>query len=561
MAKSKQNEFVGTAYARAVVAGEIPAGELARLACERHLRDLKRGRNSGYYFDQRAAERAIDFFAFLKHSKGEWAGRRFELEPWQLFIIGCLFGWKNTADGLRRFRKAYIELPRKNGKSTLGAGIGMYLFVADGEPGAEVYTAATKRDQAKIVHSEATRMVKKSPTLRRRVHVTNQNLSIEKTSSKYEPLGADGDTMDGLNVHGAIIDEIHAHKTRDVVDVLDTATGSRRQPLIVELTTAGYDRHSICWEEREHTAQVLRGTINDPSWFGIIYGIDEGDDWRDPKIWAKANPNYGVSVKPQDLERKSRKALEVPAYQNTFRRLHLDQWTRQESRWLDINVWDETAGALVEFEQLKGRDCFAGLDLASTTDLASLNLIFPPADPVKGVYITVPFFWIPGDNIEERGLRDRVPYREWVDAGLITATEGNVIHYDAIRGKILELQEIVNIRELAFDRWGATQLSQQLDDAGLTVIPFGQGYASMSPPTKQLLALCLERRLRHGGNPVLRWMADNMVVKTDPAANVKPDKEKSTEKIDGMVAMIMALDRADRHEERPAWGVAKGNAS
>lgn len=541
-----KTEHLVTLYARHVVAGEIAAGKLVHQACERHLHDLQGGAERGLVFDEAAATHAIEFFGFLRHSKGEWAGAAFALALWQAFIVGCIFGWKFSATGLRRYRRAYIEVPRKNGKSTLLSGIGLYLLIADGEPGAEIYTAATKRDQARITHGEATRMVKASPMLRSRVGVFKDNLHVEATHSKYMPLGADGDTMDGLNVQAAIIDEVHAHKTRAVVDVLDTATGSRRQPLILEITTAGWDRKSVCWEHHEYSRQVLEGVLLDDTWFAYVATIDEKDDWADPAVWAKANPNFGVSVKPDDMARKAKRAKSVPAEQNSFKRLHLNVWTEQSEKWLDMEKWDECGEAVI-MERLIGRTCYAGLDLASTTDIAALVLVFPD-DSDPPIYDILPFFWVPAETVIERSRKSNVNYLAWVEQGLIEATEGNVIDYRAIMARLDDSATRFTIRELAYDRWGATQLVQWMQEGGVEVVPFGQGFASMSPPTKELLNLVLAKRIRHGGHPVLRWMADNMVVRQDPAGNLKPDKSKSSEKIDGMVALIEGIDRATRQD-------------
>lgn len=534
-----------TRYARSVADGDVPAGRLQRLACDRHLNDLQHARERGLRFDVELADRAIRFFGFLRHSKGEWAGQSFDLAEWQAFIVGSLFGWLRE-DGLRRFRTAYVEVPRKNGKSTLLSGIGLYLLIADDEPGAEIYTAATKRDQARITHGEAARMVKASPFLRNRIGAFRDNLHVEATHSKFEPLGADSDTMDGLNIHGAIIDELHAHKTSGVVDVLDTATGARRQPLIVEITTAGWDRQSICWQHHEYTRQIVEGLIEDDSWFGFIAAADADDDWTDERTWQKANPNYSVSVKPDDLRRKALKAQQMPAAQNSFKRLHLNIWTEQADRWMTIEAWDKCAGAL-DPDMLIGRECYAGLDLASTTDIAALVLVFP-SDDDPTIYDVLCYFWVPAETVLQRTRSGSVPYATWVDQGLIFATEGNVIDYRAIMATLDELAQLYDIREVAYDRWGATELIQTLQDEGLEVVPFGQGFVSMSPPTKSLMTMVLSERIRHSNNPVLRWMAGNMVVREDPAGNLKPDKSKSTEKIDGMVALIMGLDRAERHE-------------
>lgn len=530
-----------TRYANAVIKGDIPAGKYIRLAAQRHLNDLKEGKKRGIYFDVDAAQHALDFYQFLKHSKGKWAGQSFELSPWQEFIVGSVFGWKRE-DGYRRFRTAYNEIPRKNGKSTLSSGVGLYLLAADGEAGAEVYAAATKREQAKIVFSEASRMVKASPELRKVIGVFAHNLHIQATASKLEPLGADADTMDGLNVHGAIIDELHAHKTRAVVDVMETATGARTQPLQFEITTAGYNRNSVCWEHRLYTTQILEGFVEDDTWFGFIACIDEGDDWKDPNVWYKANPNLGISVYLDDLKRKADKAKQLPAAQNAFRRLHLNQWTEQAERWLDIEAWDE-CGNPVDIEELAGRSCYGGLDLASTTDVAALVWLFPPEQEDEKWKI-VTRFWVPKESIKKRSEKDKVPYDVWAKQGLLEATDGNVVNYNVIEKRILEDCARFTVLELAYDRWNATQIITNLDDEGVNVIGFGQGFQSMSAPTKELEKLVISKELAHGGHPILRWMAGNVAVKQDPAGNLKPAKDKSTEKIDGIVALIMALGRA-----------------
>ncbi len=534
--RNQKNDHPVTKYARDVKSGKIPACKLVKLACKRHLSDLRFGKKRGIYFDELEADYALDFFGFLNHSKGEWAGETFELEPWQQFIVGSIFGWLRE-DGTRRFRTAYNEIPRKNGKSTLAAGIGLTLFFADGEPGAEVYTAATKKDQAKIVFEEAKNMVLASAHLKKRIGVFKTNLHMLSQRAKLEPLGADEDTMDGLNVHGAIIDEVHAHKNRGVVEVLETATGARRQPLQFEITTAGYDRNSICWEHHDYSTKILEGIIEDDTWFAFITSIDEKDDWTNPDTWIKANPNLGVSAKLDDLIRKCEKAKHLPAAQNAFRRLHLNQWTEQANRWINMTSWNKCKGH-VDAELLAGKECYGGLDLASTTDIAAFVLYFPTE--LKALS----YFWIPEENIQERVNRDRVPYDAWVRDGHITATEGNVVDYDVIRSDINALGETFNIQEIAADRWNATQIITQLEGDDFTMIPFGQGFASMAAPTKELGRLITGKELQHGDNPVLSWMASNMTVKQDAAGNLKPDKEKSTEKIDGIVALIMAIGRA-----------------
>lgn len=534
-------------YGRRVVLGEIVVCKWVRLFVERHFRDLETGAGRGLYFSAQAGERVLRFFSLLKHSKGEWAGQVFALDDWQKFYLFVLFGWLRV-DGTRRFRIAYTEIPRKNGKSTLAAGIGLYLFVGDNEPGAEVYCAATKRDQAKIVWSEIARMVKSSSGFRKYIKPLKDNLYCEGKNAKCEPLGSDEDTLDGLNPNAAIVDELHAHKNRGVWDLMTTATGSRRQPLIFAITTAGYDRQSVCFQQHEYAEKVLEGVIEDDAFFAFIAALDVGDDWTDPKSWIKANPNLGVSVKLESLQEQCLKAQQDPSSLNAFLRLRLNQWTNNEIRWVTHDVWDQNAGVIDE-SLLEGRICYGGLDLASTTDTASFVLLFPPVEP-NGPIVIVPRFWIPSENMRLRVLRDRVPYDAWVRDGWMMATPGNVIDYDSIRQQIQEDYRRFAIRQIRFDRWGATQLSTQLaGEDGLEMVTMGQGFASMSSPMKEFMRLLLEQRIAHGGHPVLRWQASNVMARMDPAGNIKPDKAASRERIDGMVASIMALDGVVREPD------------
>lgn len=538
-------EFTATKYIEDVLAGRQVVCKWVRLAVERHVHDLETAEERGFWFDEEAARRAIAFFSLLKHSKGEWAGRPVKLEPWQQFHLWVIFGWKRE-DGTRRFRTSYLEVARKNGKTTMAAGIGLYLMLADGEPGAEIYTAATKRDQARIAHSEATRMVKASPQLRKEVTVYKDNIHIVDTASKFEPLGADSDTMDGLNVHGAIVDEVHAHKTRDTWDKLETGTGARRQPMLYAITTAGYDRESLCWELHEYTDKVLSGVVEDDTFAGIIFSLDEGDDWEQESVWMKANPNLEVSKYIDDLRRKCERAKEMPSSLNAFLRLELDIWTQSETKWVDLERW-KSCNQAVDAVGLRGRTCYGGLDLSSNIDISAEVLVFPPQTAEESYQVLCRFF-IPEDAMVQRSKKDRVPYDAWVRQGFITATPGNVIDYDFILAQIDEDARDYDLTEMAFDRWGATKIVQAIEEHGLTCVQFGQGYVSMSPPMKDLEKLILSGKLAHGNNPVLTWMADNLVARVDPAGNIKPDKEKSREKIDGMTALIMGLDRALRHQ-------------
>jgi phage terminase large subunit-like protein len=541
-------EWKADQYIADVIAGRIVTCHWIQQACQRHLDDLQHGPERGLRFDEAAGAKVLKFFSILHHSKGEWAGHLIELEPWQQFMLWTLFGWKR-ADGTRRFRTAYIEVARKNGKSTIGAGVGLYLMTADGESGAEIYAAATKRDQARITHSEAIRMVRSSPMLKKRIKIFRDNLNIEGTASKFEPLGADSDTMDGLNIHGAIVDEIHAHKTRDVWDKLDTGTGARRQPLLFGITTAGYDRQSLCWTLNEYTKKILDRVVDDDSFFGMVFTLDDADDWQDEATWIKANPNLNVSKKLDDLRRKADRAKEMPSAQNSFLRLELNVWTQSETKWMPIEHWRQ-CGMPLDYSKLSGRKCYAGLDLSSTSDLTAWVLVFPPL-PGEDVYLVLPRFWIPEDNLQKRVHDDRVPYDVWLRGGHLMSTPGNVIDYDFIFDQVEKDAKAFKVEEIAFDRWGAARVVNVLQAKGLTCVEFGQGFASMSPPMKELERLVMSHKIAHGNNPVLNWMADNVVANLDAAGNIKPDKERSREKVDGIVALIMGLDRAMRNSQRP----------
>lgn len=491
--------------------------------------------------DDKAALGAVRFFErLLCHPKGPMAGRPFVLEPWQREIMVQLFGQKDRRTGLRRYRRAFIELPRGNGKTSWAAGVALLMLLADNEPAAEIFGAAADRDQARLAFDIAKAMVEDSPYLRKLVKVYRNSIVCESTRSVYRVLSAEAYSKHGLNPHGIIFDELHAQPDRELYDVLNTAMGKRSQPLMIMITTAGYDRNSICWQQHEYARQVQAGIIDDPTYFAAIYAAPPEADWTLPETWAVANPNYGVSVQPEFLAQECEVAKSTPAYQNTFRRLYLNQWTQQDERWIDMAAWDACDQALPD---LTGRRCYGGLDLASTTDIAACVLDFPPATEGEPTWL-LPFFWIPRDNMIERERRDRVPYSTWVRQGLVEATPGNVIDYAYIRQRVNELAKTYEIGEVAYDPWNATQLSLQLQDDGLTMVEMRQGFASMTAPSKELLRLVLARQIGHGGNPVLRWMADNVTARQDPAGNVKPDKGKSTNKIDGIVAAIMALARA-----------------
>jgi phage terminase large subunit-like protein len=541
-------------YARDVLAGDVVAGELVRLTCERSRRDHAGGAAlRGFHFSRAHAEAALAFFRFCRHSKGEWAGREFHLEPWQAFIVWEVFGWLR-ADGSRRFRVVYEEIARKNGKTSVLAALGLYLMLGDAEPGAEVYSAATKLDQAKIMHADAISMVRSSPVLSKRLTVRHQSISDRKTASRYVPLGSDSKTLDGLNVHAALVDELHQHPSRDLWDVLETGTGARRSPLMWAITTAGDDDQSFCFQEREYGEQVLRGVLQDEARFVFIAALDERDDWRDPRVWVKANPNLGVSVKIEQLAEAIEQAAHSPARESSLLRYRLNRWVRATSRFLSIEAWDRCAGPMMpgEIERAcAGRECAAGLDLASVNDIAAFAAVFPPLDPTD-IYRVAVRLWIPEEDLEGRAKRSRVPYDQWVRDGWIVATPGNVTDYARIHEEIVAFADVHPIRSLGFDPWNATEiitnLQAELGDDVPVKVPVN--YGNFSPPTKRLERLVLGGKLAHGGHPVLRWMASNLEVREHQGAiaPVKPGHKMSHKKIDGMVAVILALSRIDADE-------------
>ena len=494
-------------------------------------------------YDEARADRAVQFISLLKHTKDPYRGKPFILEPWQEKIVRDVFGTVKE-DGTRQYRTVYISVARKNGKSELAAAMALYMLSADGEGGAEVYSAAGDIPQAAIVFNVAYDMVNLTPALQKRCKLleSTKRILVRETGSKYQVLSAEHETKHGFNASAIIFDELHVQPNRSLWDVLTTSSGTRRQPLTVAITTAGWDRNSICWEVHDHARQVIDGTIEDPSFYAVIYAADEEDDWTDEAVWHKANPALGTFRSLDEMRDAFRRAQQTPAFENTFRRLYLNQWTKQESRYIGMDKWDACDGKRGNME---GRTVYGSLDLASTTDIAAFVCVARDED-----YFDVwPWFFVPEENIEERVKKDRVPYDEWVRQGLITATPGNTIDYAWIRKRIDKVADVCVLQEIAYDRWGMAQLAPELQDEGFTVVPFGQGFASMAAPTKELLGLILGKKIRHDGHPVLRWMADNMVVKEDPAGNAKPDKSKSTERIDGMVALIMALDRCLRNTQ------------
>ena len=498
------------------------------------------------YYDKDAADYAVNFIECLSHTKGKWSGKPFELIDWQEQIIRDIFGTLKP-NGYRQFNTAYIEIPKKMGKSELAAAVALLLCCGDGEERAEVYGCAADRQQASIVFEVAADMVRMSPALSKRVKILSatKRIVFQPTNSFYQVLSAEAYSKHGFNIHGVVFDELHTQPNRKLFDVMTKGSGdARTQPLYFLITTAGSDTKSICYETHQKAKDLLEGRKVDPTFYPVIYGAEESDDWTDPKVWEKANPSLGITVGIDKVKAACESAKQNPAEENTFRQLRLNQWVKQAVRWMPMDRWDKCAFAVNE-EDLLGRVCYGGLDLSSSIDITAFVLVFPPEDE-DDKYVVLPYFWLPEETLNLRVNRDHAPYDVWEKQGYLKTTEGNVVHYGFIEKFIEELGEKYNIREIAFDRWGAVQMVQNLEGMGFTVVPFGQGFKDMSPPTKELMKLTLEEKVAHGGHPVLRWMMDNIFIRTDPAGNIKPDKEKSTEKIDGAVATIMALDRAIR---------------
>ena len=497
-------------------------------------------------YNKDLADYAVNFIECLCHTKGTWAGKPFELIDWQERIIRDIFGTIKP-NGYRQFTTAYVEIPKKMGKSELAAAVALLLTCGDGEERAEVYGCAADRQQATIVFDVAADMVRMCPALNRRVKIlaSQKRIVYQPTNSFYQVLSAEAYSKHGFNIHGVVFDELHTQPNRKLFDVMTKGSGdARMQPLYFLITTAGTDTNSICYETHQKAKDILEGRKIDPTFYPVIYGADEEDDWTDPEVWKKANPSLGITVGIDKVQAACESAQQNPAEENAFRQLRLNQWVKQAIRWMPMDKWDACAFKVTE-ESLRGRVCYGGLDLSSTTDITAFVLVFPPlAEDDK--YVVLPYFWIPEDTLELRVRRDHVPYDVWERQGFLQTTEGNVVHYGYIEKFIEQLGEKYNIREIAFDRWGAVQMVQNLEGMGFTVVPFGQGFKDMSPPTKELMKLTLEQKIAHGGHPVLRWMMDNIFIRTDPAGNIKADKEKSTEKIDGAVATIMGLDRAIR---------------
>ena len=507
------------------------------------------------HYDKAKADRAVKFIENLCHTKGKWAGKRFWLLPWQEQLIRDIFGIVKP-DGYRQFRTAFVEICKKVGKSELAAAVALYLLYADNEPSAEVYGAAADRQQASIVFDVAKQMVEMSPALLKRSKLMTATKRIVNygNSGYYQVLSAEVGGKHGFSVSGLVFDEIHTQPNRQLYDVLTKGSSDARQnPLHFIITTAGTDRHSIAYELHTKAVDILEGRRVDPTFYPVVYGLKDDEDWEDEANWYKVNPSLGYTVDIERLRDAYREAKQNPADEVTFKWLRLNMWVSSTVAWIPDAIFMK-GNEEIDLAALEGRDCYGGLDLSSTGDITALVLMFPPRDEDEK-YILLPFFWIPEETIPQRVKAASVPYDIWERQGYLLSTEGNVIHYDFIEKFINDLAEKYHIVEIAVDRWNATQMIQNLEGDGFTMVPFGQGFASMSGPTKDFYRLLMEGQIIHGGHPVLRWMAGNVVVDTDPAGNIKVTKAKSKEKIDGIVAAIMALDRCIRNQTEPQGSV------
>lgn len=546
-------------YVKGVLSGKIPACQWVVAACVRQQQDLDRakGKKWPYRFDKDEAERVCRFVELLPHIKGPKArnGELIELEDWQCFILTTVFGWVHKKTGFRRFRRAYIGVPRGNAKSTLSSGVALFMLTADGEQGPEVYSAATTRDQAKIVFGDAKAMVKKRPPLARKYFLAPQQSVIIAAINDgiFRPLSRDAETQDGLNIHFACLDEVHAHKTREVYDVVETGAGKRDQSLLWAITTAGSNRSGIGYELWSYLLQVLRKVLaqwpdnpyplkgeeaEDEQFFGIIYTIDDDDDWTDPAVWAKANPNWGVSVMPDYVGGLAHKAMQLASAQNNFKTKHLDLWVNADQAWMDMLAWRKMADATLDVDDFAAEDCILSLDLASKIDLACKIRLF--RRQISGVthYYVFATFYLPQRAIDDGS---NAQYQGWAIEGWLEATPGDVTDFETVENGLLEDVNAFNVTDVAYDPWQATQLSQRMMEQDVPMREYRQTVQNFSEPMKELEALVLSGTLHHDGNPVLEWCISNVVCHIDAKDNIYPRKERVENKIDGAVALIMAL--------------------
>ena len=521
-------------YVQDVLSGVRIAGKTEIAACERYLRDKREALDKGYYLDVKAGERPVHFIQKLKHTKDKWAGQPLLLEPWQMFILYNLYGWKK-ANGKRRFKTAYIRVSRKSGKTALAAGVALYGLYAENIPRAEVYSVATTRDQAKLCFLDATAIVK-ATALKSRLKCFRDAITYEATGSYFKPLSADYGIHDGYSPSTVIVDEYHAHKDNGMLDVMRSGQAAREEPINFIITTAGFNKNYPCYAFDKNAKNVINGITQDDSLFAMIYELDEGDDWTNPKMWSKANPNLGISVSIDYLAEQVQDAQNRPEAVTNVKTKNLNMWVDAADTWIVDEKWMETSEG-EDDSYLQHEMCWGGLDLSNVADITALVLVFD----INGRTCLKPYFWIPEDSLKEKIEKQNVFFAEWVAKGYVKVTPGNVTDYDFIRADIDVIAQQYNIQSIAYDRWNASQMVITMQNDGFEMSPFGQGYGSMSSPTKELEMLVLTHKLEHFGNPVLRWMMSSVAIMRDPAGNIKPDKRKSSQKIDGVVASIMGL--------------------
>lgn len=537
-------------YAADVVAGKIPASKLTILACKRQLNDLKKKYHPEtwpYVFRLDKAERICNFIELLTHIKGDKAGTRIKLEPWQCFYLTTLFGWLHKESGFRRFRTSYLEVPRKNGKSVISSAVMLYMATADGEAGAECYSAATTKKQARIVFDVALKMARKSPAFLAKYGVTLRahDILVRGTDSICEPVSAEADNLDGLNPHFASVDELHAHKTRAVYDVMETGCGARTQSLLSIITTAGSDITGICYELRDYAIKLLKHVWSDDSFFAMIYTIDEGEDWTTELAFKKANPNYNVSVRPEYLFNLCKKAKRSSASQGNFKTKHLNVWAQSDTAWMNMDKYNRCAAVATKIEDFKGKKCWIGLDLASKLDVTALVMLFLH----DGLWYVFCRFYLPEETVEEKESTTMSHYAGWAKDGHFTLTPGNIIDYDLIEDDLRDICKEFDVQSIGYDPWQATQLANNLMKDGLPMVEVKNTVQNFSEPMKQLEAFVVSNKLRPGHNPVLTWMMSNVVAHLDKKDNIYPNKERPDNKIDGVIALIIALSRAILPEE------------
>lgn len=537
-------------YIQDVASGKQLSCKYVKQAVSRHIEDLSR---TDIYFDEQAAEKALRFFPFLKHYKGAWAGMDFVLEPYQCFIISSIFGWKNL-DGTRRFRKATIEIPRKAGKTTIAAGIGLYMFIADGEAGAEVYTGATTRDQAKICFTDARQMSLVSKPISERCEVLTKNISSVATASKFEYVSSDYDTLDGLNPHLAILDEVHAYKTGGLYDIFISAMGARSQPLLLIITTAGFRKEWWYYKsQRKGIIDILSGKVEDDTTFGIIFTLDEGDDWKDPSVWKKANPSLGVNIAESYLKQRVHDAMIRPSETVNVMTKHFNVWTDADKIWIPKSRWNSF---YIKEPDLKGLEAYGGVDLSYIRDITAYTLNFKLPNGKR--YLKHKFF-VPLDSASDREQATGIPYSQWIREGHLIGCSGNTIDYSIVKEYIISDLQQYNIHTIGFDKANASHIMQEINDVVAPlhlnidgkwqfinrVYGISPHVKTISPPTKEFerMVFCDDPEIYHDGNPIMEWMIGNVVIKSNAEGDIRPDKEKSEEKIDGVMSTILSIEQ------------------